>query len=405
MEQLRTIRTAIGWWLVGIIAFIVATPTALAESTADDLVFGMSTALSGPAAELGRNMKQGVEAALAEANRQGGVRGKELRLVALDDGYEPNRTAPNMHLLIEDQQVLAVVGNVGTPTAVVAEPIATSRQTLFYGAYTGAGVLRKSPPERFVINYRASYSEETSAMVDSLIEHFGLQPEQIAFFTQRDAFGDAGYIGAVQALERHGLADETGIVHGRYERNTVAVENALADILMAPEAVRAVIMVGAYEPCAAFIRLAKSTELQAVYLNVSFVGAEPLAEALGEQGDGVIVTQVVPHYDSHLPAVQRYHVALQEFDPSARPSFGSLEGYLSTQVLLTGLRRMEGPIDRRALAGALEDLGEFDIGLGETLSYSPQDHQASHHVWPTVIRAGRVQQVDWAELPREVSAP
>ncbi|WP_252855664.1 ABC transporter substrate-binding protein [Aeoliella straminimaris] len=365
----------------------------------------MSTALTGPAAELGRNMKQGVEAAMAEANAQGGIRGRQLRLIALDDGYEPDRTAPNMRYLIDNQHVLAIVGNVGTPTAVVAAPIAMRKRTLLFGAFTGAGVLRKNPPVRYVINYRASYAEETGAMVDSLVEQFGLQPQQIAFFTQRDAYGDAGYIGGVQALERHGLPDEARVAHGRYQRNTVAVENALADILMASEPVRAVIMVGAYEPCAAFIRMAKDSGLEAKYLSVSFVGPEPLAEALGAVGDGVIVTQVVPHYDSDSTIVKRYHTALERWDPDARPSFGSLEGYLSMQVLLAGLRTIEGPLDREAIVESLENLGDFDIGLREPLSFSPQDHQASHQVWPTVIRDGRVCPVEWTDLFAEEVRP
>lgn len=376
-----------------------------ARAANDDLVFGMSTALTGPAAELGRNMKQGVEAAMAEANAQGGIRGRQLRLIALDDGYEPARTAPNMRYLIDNRQVLAIVGNVGTPTAVVAAPIAMRKRTLLYGAFTGAGVLRKNPPDRYVINYRASYAEETGAMVDSLVEQFGLQPQQIAFFTQRDAYGDAGYIGGVQALERHGLPDEARVAHGRYQRNTVAVENALADILMASEPVRAVIMVGAYEPCAAFIRMAKDSGLEAKYLSVSFVGPEPLAEALGALGDGVIVTQVVPHYDSDSTIVKRYHTALERWDPDARPSFGSLEGYLSIQVLLAGLRTIEGPLDREAIVESLENLGDFDIGLREPLSFSPQDHQASHQVWPTVTRDGRVCPVEWTDLFAEEVRP
>ncbi|MEZ6097864.1 MAG: ABC transporter substrate-binding protein [Pirellulaceae bacterium] len=222
----------------------------------DEIVLGKSTALTGPAAELGTNMRIGVVAALDEANQDGGIDGRPLRLIALDDGYELSRTVPNMLSLINEHQVLAVVGNVGTPTAVAAIPIAHAKKTLYFGAFTGAGVLRKTPPDRYVINYRASYAEEVSAMVDALVNHAGLAPAEIAFFTQRDAYGDAGYTGGVQALRRHGLVDESVVAHGRYDRNTIAVENALADILAAPRLPRAVIMVGAYQPCGEFIRLA-----------------------------------------------------------------------------------------------------------------------------------------------------
>jgi len=205
-----------------------------ATNRQDEIVLGMSTALSGPAADLGLDMRQGVLAGMERANRAGGVHGRHLRLIALDDGYEPARAAPNMRQLIEKDNVLAVIGNVGTPTAIAAIPIANEDRTLLYAAFTGAGVLRKDPPDRYVINFRASYAEETAAMIDALIDGAGLKIEDIAFFTQRDAYGDAGYSGGIAALRRHGLRDENAVVHVRYERNTVAVENALASLLYAP---------------------------------------------------------------------------------------------------------------------------------------------------------------------------
>lgn len=364
----------------------------------DEFVFGMSTALTGPAAELGLNVKAGVDAAFQEANALGGIHGKTLRLIALDDGYEPTRTGPNMHQLIEQHQVLAIIGNVGTPTAVVAVPIANRSQTLLFGAFTGAGVLRKTPPDRYVINIRASYAEETAAMVDGLINDMGLRPEDIAFFTQRDAYGDAGYAGGIEALRRHGLLNESEIAHGRYERNTDVVENGLADILMCYPPPRAVIMVGAYKPCAVFIDLARQSGLDSIFLNVSFVGAEPLRRALNDAGEGVVITQVVPHYNSNLPIAQDYLKALRESDRNAIPSFGSLEGYIDAQVLMHALRTIDGTVDRESLVNALEALGSFDIGLKERLELSASSHQACHTVWPTIIRQNRIVPLTWSSL-------
>jgi ABC-type branched-subunit amino acid transport system substrate-binding protein len=365
---------------------------------ADAIVLGMSTALSGPAAELGENMRAGVLAALEEANRAGGVGGRPLRLVALDDQYEPAQTAPNMHRLIAEEEVVAVVGNVGTPTAVAAIPIANRSKTPFYGAFTGAGVLRKSPPDRYVVNYRASYAEETAAMVDGLVEQLGLKPAEIAFFTQRDAYGDAGFVGGIAALKRHGLASEHDVAHGRYERNTLAVENGLAEVMQADPPPRAIIMVGAYGPCARFIALAREVGVDAWFLNVSFVGAAPLAAALAEKGDGVIVTQVVPHFDSDVPVVREYRKALSAWQATAVPTFGSLEGYVAARILVRALGGIEGPITREGVVEALEGLGDFDIGLGVPLRLGADEHQASHTVWPTILRGGRIQPLDWAEL-------
>jgi ABC-type branched-subunit amino acid transport system substrate-binding protein len=303
-----------------------------------------------------------------------------------------------MRELIDVKNVLAVVGNVGTPTAVAAIPIAIASKTPFYGAFTGAGVLRKSPPDRYVINYRASYGEETAAMVDALIDTVGLEANEIAFFTQRDAYGDAGFTGGIAALKRHGLGGEHDVAHGRYERNTQAVENGLAEILGGDPVPRAVIMVGAYAPCARFIELAHDVGLEAIFLNVSFVGAAPLSAALGQKGEGVVVTQVVPHFDSDIPVVHDYRKALAAMNPKAPPTFGSLEGYIATRILLLALGKIEGPVTRDAVITALESLGDFDIGLGVPLRLGPEEHQASHTVWPTLLRGNRIQPLDWAQL-------
>jgi ABC-type branched-subunit amino acid transport system substrate-binding protein len=358
------------------------------------LKFGMSTALSGPAADLGIHMREGVATAFEEVNAAGGIHGAQLELVALDDGYEPARTAPNMHQLIDQEKVLAIVGNVGTPTAITAIPISNDAKTLFFGAFTGAGVLRKTPPDRYVINYRASYAEETAAMVDALVAH-GVKAAEIGFFTQRDAYGDAGFSGGMQAVKKYGLTDVAQVAHVRYERNTEAVEGALADLLTHEPVPRAVIMVGAYAPCAKFIRLAKQNSFNPLFLNVSFVGSSSLAKALASDGDGVVVTQVVPHFDADLPLVKQYRQALARFSPKAEPTFGSLEGYAATQILIRALQSTNGPITRETIVETFESLGEFDGGLGAPLRLAPDEHQASHRVWPTVLRDGKAVAIDW----------
>ncbi len=365
------------------------------ESAPQALRFGMSTALSGPAKALGQNMRDGFEAAFARANAEGGVAGKNLELVVLDDGYEPSRTAPNMHRLIDEEGVLAVVGNVGTPTAIAAVPIANEKRVGFFAAYTGAGVLRKSPADRQVINIRASYAEETAAMVEHLIGDGGLRPEEFAFFTQRDGYGDAGFSGGIAALSERGLTDMSVIAHGRYERNTEAVESGLATILQADTRPRAVIMVGAYAPCASFITTARDVGLSAVFLNVSFVGTRALAERLGKAGDGVIVTQVVPHPLSDEVLVREYR---EDLSSGMTASFGGVEGYLAGRVLVRALRQEGAEFDREGVIDALERLGEFDMGIGEPLRLSPKNHQAMHRVWPTMIRDGKAQPYRWAEL-------
>lgn len=387
------------------LAVAISSGTFAKEQSGGDnpIVLGMSTALTGPAAMLGVNMRAGVYAAIQQVNQSGGIQHRTLQLIALDDGYEPARTAPNMRRLIEKDHVLAVIGNVGTPTAVAAIPIANSSKTPFFGAFTGAGILRKTPPDRYVINYRASYAEETTAMVDALIDYGALKPNEIGFFTQRDAYGDAGFVGGIAALRRHGLGDENAVVHARYERNTLAVENALASIVLAEPPVRAVIMVGAYAPCGKFIRLAKQSGLAAVFLNVSFVGAKLLAGQLGKLGDGVIVTQVVPHFDSKVTIVAEYRKTLRLMASPTEPSCASLEGYIAARIFCRALASIDGTITKESIVTALEGLGRFDMGLGEPLKLSRDEHQACHRVWPTVIRKGKVVPFRWEELQKLIA--
>ena len=387
-----------------IISFLVCPTILFAKEPKDtgEIVLGMSTALSGPAADLGKNMQRGVLTGLDRVNRTGGVKGRQLRLIALDDGYEPTRTAPNMRRLIEKEQVLAVIGNVGTPTAIAAIPIANEQKTLFFAPFTGAGVLRKTPPDRYVINYRASYAEETAAMIDALIKIGHLKPKEIAFFTQRDGYGDAGFVGGIAALKRHGLKDENAVVHARYERNTLAVENALANIIfLSSPPPRAVIMVGAYAPCAKFITLAKESGMEALFLNVSFVGSAPLARELGNVAPHVIVTQVVPHpQEKDLPIVREYHEDLQKMDQSATPTFGSLEGYIAARIFVKALENVQGQPTRENVIDALEGLKTFNMGLEKPLHLTVKKHQASHRVWPTILRNGQFVSFKWKDISK-----
>ena len=370
----------------------------------DPIVLGMSSALSGPAADLGLGVKAGVEAAIAEINAAGGVQGRPLVLRALDDGYEPARAGLNMKQLVDDPNMLAVIGNVGTPTAVVAVPIAREAKVAFFGAYTGAGLLRMDPPERYVINVRASYAQETAAMVDALVRLGGLNPSEIGFFTQRDAFGDAGYAGGLAALKANGLSEDALVAHGRYERNTVDVDNALAELLTAPTQVKAVIMVATYAPAAAFIKAAAAAGFSPRFLNVSFVGSQPLIEALGERAEGVIITQVVPSPSSRLPLAAEFTSSMKQHQPSAAAGFGAFEGYTAMRVLSRALASATRPLTRESVVDAIDGLGTFDLGLGEHLSLSRTDHQALDGVWPTVVREGEVVAADWSILAGGLTA-
>lgn len=364
-----------------------------------EIKVGTSLALSGPAQTLGKEMVRGIEAYFAAVNAAGGIAGQRLRLMARDDGYVPSVAADNMRDLIDQQQVIAVIGNVGTPTAEVTAPIANAKKTLLFGAFSGADLLRKTPPDPYIINYRASYADETAAMIAGL-SRAGIRPYEIAFFSQHDAYGDTGYNGAINALKAVGYPAAEQLPHGRYKRNTLEVEDALLTLLAAPVPPRAIIMIGAYAPCAKFIRMARRVLPHTLFLNVSFVDGEALADALGTAGDGVIVTQVVPPCTPDLPICSHYFADLRRYAPRAKPSFVSLEGYVIARVFVTALRNAGPQPTRAGLVTAMENLHHLDIGTGTPLSYGKTQHEGSHAVWATVINKGELQPLRWEALAR-----
>jgi len=356
----------------------------------DRIVFGQSAAFEGPAAALGLRMREGILAAFNEANATGGVNARRLELVSYDDGYEPEKAIANTKRLINEDAVFGLVGEVGTPTSNAAQPITTEAGVPFIGPFTGAAFLR-DPSLGNVINIRGSYDQETEAWIEHLTTDLGVS--RIAILYQDDTFGRAGLSGVTKAMEKRGMKL---VAEGTFERNTTAVKTALLTIRKAdPEAV---VMVGPYKPCAEFIKLARRLKLDAVFVNISFVGANALAKELGEDGKGVVVTQVVPFpEDTSLPLVARYQKALKAANADAEIGFGSLEGYMVGRLVIEALGKLEGPVTRETLLSTIKEVGTFDLG-GITLTYGPDDNQGMDQVFLTVIQAdGSFKPVDGLE--------
>src|SRR6516165_88918 len=359
--------------------------------TNSEIRFGISAPFTGAAKELGQNMKRGIEMAFNVANANGGVYGRQLRLVAADDGYEPARAAATMKQLYEGDQVFGLVGNVGTPTAVVALPYALDRKMLFFGAFTGAGLLRNDPPDRYVFNYRASYAEETAAVVNYLVKVRHLLPEQIAVFAQQDAYGDAGFAGVEKAIRVLRGGNDSPILRLNYQRNTVDVDDAVAQLQRRRGAIKAVIMVPAYRAAAKFIEKTRDFYPDMIYTSVSFVGSTALADELMLLGKkyaaGLIVTQVVPAVDGHSSLVLDYKAALAKYFPGQAPDYVSLEGYVDANVLIAALQRAGAELNTERLVGTFENLRDLDIGLGTTVNFNRSEHQGGHKVWGTQLDA------------------
>ena len=349
----------------------------------DSIVFGQSAAISGNARELGENMQLGILAAFDEANRAGGIHGRALRLVTRDDRYEAEAAIANTRALIQ-HGVFGLIGAVGTPTSRVAEPIASEARVPYIGAFTGAGLLR-GPDQRYVVNLRASYNQETEEMVDRLTTDLGFT--RIAILYQDDSYGQAGLAGVRSALDRRNM----GLVAaGTYVRNTTAVKRALLDLRDASP--QAVIIIGAYRAAADFILWARRLGMNSVFVNISFVGSNALLNELGQSGDGVVVTQVVPFpRDASLPVIASYQRALGAIS-QAQPGFVSLEGYLVGRLVAQALRQAAdpggAPPTREAFLRTLEEAGTFDLD-GFEVEFGSQDNQGSDAVFLTVIRQGR----------------
>ena len=379
--------------------------------TDDSITLGMSAAFSGASRELGNRMKLGIETAFATINESGGVSGRQLKLMALDDGYDGKRALANVTELISDRNVFAIIGNVGTPTTKEALPYVLGRKVLFFGAFTGSSILRRDPPDRYVFNYRASYEEETAKMINYLVDVKKIPDHSIVVFAQNDSYGDAGFDGASKTLRKKGRSDE--VMRVGYDRNTLEVDDAVnkvadyhnattrlgnSDVYRPKHPVKAIIMVGTYKASAKFIQKIRDKKIDTMFLNVSFVGSDSLAEELKERGPGygagVIVTQVVPHFDSGATGVIRYRDALKKYHPDQQPDFISLEGYVVGQLFAEGVRRLGKEVDTEKLVDSLEQMRDFDPGIGGNLSFGMSQHQASHKVWGTVLDA----QGQWKSL-------
>jgi branched-chain amino acid transport system substrate-binding protein len=360
----------------------------VAGVTDTEIVFGMSAPFSGPAKELGRAMKSGIDVAFAAINESGGVNGRKLKLVALDDGYEPERTRTAMKELAEARNVFGFIGNVGTPTAEVSVPYALEKKMLFFGPFTGAGLLRRDPPDRYVFNYRASYAEETSAIFKYLVDVKRIAPEEIAVFAQQDGYGDAGFNGVAKMLRKY-RRDPARMLRVGYQRNTSEVGDAVQALFKRKRPIRAVVMVATYKAAAKFIDKVKAERPDMIFTNVSFVGSQALSDELmatnPKDAEGVIVTQVVPLPQSKSTAVLRYQELLPKYSLGEKPDFVSLEGYLAANLLAEGLRKAGRDFTTETLVDALEGLKGVDLGVGAAMNFGMSEHQASHKIWGTQI--------------------
>ncbi len=374
--------------------------SARAENGVSDteVVFGMSAPFSGTAKEYGRQLRLGFEMAFAEVNGAGGIHGRQLRLVAMDDAYEVARALTATRELVERHKVFAVVSQFGTASCEAVLPYVLDRRVLFFAPYTGASSFYNDPPDRYVFTYRPSYKEETAAAVRYLVNVRRLKPSQIAVFQQNDNFGDSGFTGVAYQVRQYRL-DPSKLVRVIYPRNTIDVDGAVNAIKQNAKHLRAVVMVANYRPAAKFIEKLRAAGLDLIFTNVSVVAPNELAEQLMAAGpkyaDGVIVTQVVPLPMSRATATLRYQTALKRFFPAERPDYTSLEAWIEGNVLAEALRRAGRDLTTEGLVDALESIRGLDLGLGTAITYGPSEHTGSRKIWGTMLDStGKYRAID-----------
>lgn len=373
--------------LLGLVSPLLAADPGVTDT---EILLGSASVLEGPANFLGTQTNHGFMTYLNYVNEvEGGVNGRKLKLIALNDSYEPLPCVQATQKLINEEQVFILANYVGTPTSVKAQPVWTNAKIPVTGFFTGAETLR-TPFNRYNIHIRASYYQEAAAIVDAFVKQLGFK--KIAVFYQYDAFGEAVKKGTEIALEKYGMAP---VAYGSFERNTLNVEEGLAKIKDSqPEGI---VMVGTYSPLAKFVKEARKAGLtKTVIHTVSFVGPEVYAKELGDTTDRVVVTQVMPPYDeSTLPAVVQYKELLAKYYPNDKPNFVSLEGFIDAKALVEGLKRSGKNLTREGYIDAIETMKNFDLG-GIVVTYGANDHAGQDEVYYTQIINGKFSEIkDW----------
>ena len=344
------------------------------------IVLGQSAPFSGAAVQLGLQFNLGAQLHFDALNARGGINGRRIEIARLDDGYEPERCAANTRQFIQDG-VFALFGYIGTPTSLVALPLATEARIPFFAPFTGAQALRE-PFNRYAIHVRASYFDETAAIVRQTTS-VGIK--KIAVFYQNDAYGKAGLEGVTRALK---ALDLEPVAVGTVERNATDVSQALKDILAAkPEAI---VQISAYKSCASFIRLARRQGFSGNFYNVSFVGTQALLDELGAEARGVVVSQVMPFPYSATQAISGEYLAALKDKRGVVPNYSGIEGFVAAKVFAEGVRRAGRNLTREGFIAAVQGMQNLQLG-GFTVDFGPKKHTGSRFVELTMLTEdGRV---------------
>lgn len=359
--------------------FAAAEATAEIGVTSNSILLGQSVVLSGPQAENGVNYASGIKLYLDQINAKGGVYGRKLSLVTLDDAYDPKRTAQNTQKLIEEDKVFVLFGYTGTGPALAALPIAAKAQIPLIAPFSGAGVLREKTP-RMLFVVRAGYRDELIRMVEQLVTT-GVKTIAVAY--QDDNFGKSALKSAEEALAKFQLkTTAVGAIDGK----TYDAKGAVESIVKTKPA--AILMGTAGQASVAFIRDYLKTGERPQFFGLSVMSATQLRKELGPDSAGIVVAQVVPSpWSSKYPVVKQYRDALAKSGTQVEPHHASLEGWIAAKTLVEGIKRAGKDPTREKLVAALEGMHNFDVG-DFLIDFSADKHTGSTFVDLSIIRSG-----------------
>ncbi len=370
-------------WLNFLVAFCLiatfdrSTLPAAPGVTSDTVIFGQSATFSGPNGKLGKHYKAGIEAAFRVMNDRGGINGRSLELLAFDDAYEPNRAAANAEMFVSEDNVLAVIGGVGTPTARRIVPVLKTAKIPFVGPFTGADFLRNANLYPNVINLRASYLDETRKLVDHIIRDRG--KSRMGIIYQEDAFGRAVLRDYKLVLDSYNIP-----ILGKtfFSRNTHAVHASLFALGKAD--LDAILVVGSYAANSTIINLANSLGHEYIMGNLSFVLSQELKERITEPNDRILVSQVVPDpQDETLDLVRQFRQAIGSLDSEMEYqeliNEVGLEGYILGRFVIAVLERMGDELTRDNFIKQALTSGPIVID-DWTIQFEPGNNAGSHYV-------------------------
>jgi ABC-type branched-subunit amino acid transport system substrate-binding protein len=365
-----------------------------------DIKIGMSTDLSGPIKYIGNHMNIGIQTYLKKNNAT--KKNKyTFSLITYDDNYNPIQASKNVYKLINEDKVLALLGNMGTPASKLTIPMANEVNIASFGFYTGGKYVRKEPSDKNVFNYRISYEQEVKFIISNLLEK-GIKPEEIAFLSQNDAYGNSGYFAAIKELQKKGFKSTHTLLNGRYNSHSLNVESALAKLLDHDSEPKIILMFGITKPIIKFLQLAKKDFPNTSFISISPISLTTIIHQLKDLSNGLIITQTVPLLSSQLPIVLEFLKEFKLYFPHEKPTPSSLEGYIVGKLFVNSLNSSDIKVtDKNSIIKILSETKDIDIGLGFKSSFTQKYNQYSQKIWTSVIRNGTVKEYNWNEMEQK----